>query len=109
MEFRRVLFRSIVNRTNEVLKTLSAEAIQMNEKSQHLQETSLYSSEKADQGDKLIANSMQQMEKMNEESAHLMESINELRDKSTEIDNIITMITQIAKQRKLLDIHATIE
>src|SRR5690625_3911569 len=89
---------SIVHRTNEVLQTISAEAIQMNEKSQHLQETSLYSSEKADQGDKLIANSMQQMEKMNEESAYLMESMNELRDKSTEIDNIITMITQIAEQ-----------
>lgn len=100
---------SIVHRTNEVLQTISAEAIQMNEKSQHLQETSLYSSEKADQGDKLIANSMQQMEKMNEESAYLMESMNELRDKSTEIDNIITMITQIAEQTNLLALNASIE
>src|SRR5690625_7251228 len=46
---------------------------------------------------------------MNEESAYLMESMNELRDKSTEIDNIITMITQIAEQTNLLALNASIE
>lgn len=100
---------NIVHQTNEVLRRIAAETDQMNEKSAHLQETSQYSTEKADEGDKLIVSSLQQMEKMNQESNHLMESMNELRGKSDEINNIITIITQIAEQTNLLALNASIE
>lgn len=100
---------SIVNHTNEVLQEIATETEKMNQRTEHLQETSQHSTEKAEEGDKLIVDSLQQMEQMNQESSELMQVMNELSTKSGEISNIITIITQIAEQTNLLALNASIE
>ena len=100
---------SIVNHTNEVLQEIATETEKMNKRTEHLQETSQHSTEKAEEGDKLIVDSLQQMEQMNQESSELMQVMNELSTKSGEISNIITIITQIAEQTNLLALNASIE
>ena len=100
---------TIVNQANEVLQKITATTNQMNDRSQHLQETSQFSTEKAKEGDKLIKDSLQQMERMNEQSSFLTQTMNELRTKSAEINNIITIITDIAEQTNLLALNASIE
>src|SRR5699024_5402713 len=65
--------------------------------------------EKASEGDKLIKDSLQQMERMNEQSNFLTQSMNELRTKSDEINNIITIITDIYEHTNLLALNASIE
>src|SRR5699024_4787894 len=89
---------TIVNQANEVLQEITTTTNEMNSRSQHLQETSQFSTEKANEGDKLIKDSLQQMERMNEQSSFLTQTMNELRTKSAEINNIITIITDIAEQ-----------
>lgn len=100
---------SIVNHANEVLQGIATATEQMNKRTGHLQETSQHSTEKAEEGDKLIVDSLQQMEQMNQESSELMQVMNELSTKSGEISNIITIITQIAEQTNLLALNASIE
>lgn len=100
---------TIVNHANEVLQEITTTTNQMNDRSLQLQETSQYSTEKANEGDKLIKDSLQQMERMNEQSSFLTQSMNELRNKSAEINNIITIITDIAEQTNLLALNASIE
>src|SRR5699024_8401444 len=81
----------------------------VNQANELLQETSQFSTEKANEGDKLIKDSLQQMERMNEQSSFLTQTMNELRTKSAEINNIITIITDIAEQTNLLALNASIE
>lgn len=100
---------TIVNQANEVLQEITTTTNEMNSRSQHLQETSQFSTEKANEGDKLIKDSLQQMERMNEQSSFLTQTMNELRTKSAEINNIITIITDIAEQTNLLALNASIE
>ena len=100
---------TIVNQANEVLQEITTTTNEMNDRSQQLQETSQFSTEKANEGDKLIQDSLQQMERMNEQSSFLTQSMNELRTKSAEINNIITLITDIAEQTNLLALNASIE
>lgn len=100
---------SIVNHANEVLQGIATETERMNERTEHLQETSQYSTEKAEEGDKLIVDSLHQIEQINQEASELMQVMNELSTKSDEISNIITIITQIAEQTNLLALNASIE
>src|SRR5699024_5207861 len=100
---------TIVNQANDVLHEITTTTNEMNDRSQHLQETSQFSTEKASEGDKLIKDSLQQMERMNEQSSFLTQSMNELRTKSDEINNIITIITDISEQTNLLALNASIE
>src|SRR5699024_3613865 len=89
---------NIVHRTNEVLQGIEKETVEMNKKAMNLQDTSSYSMEKADKGDQLIKDSLEQMQQMNQESSFLTASMNDLREKSDKINDIITIITKIAEQ-----------
>lgn len=100
---------NIVNHASEVLQEITTTTNQMSDRSLQLQETSSFTMKKADKGDKLIKDSLQQMERMNGESSFLTQAMNELRDKSAEINNIITIITDIAEQTNLLALNASIE
>src|SRR5699024_10208578 len=82
---------------------------QLNDHQQQIQEKSKLSTEKAKEGDKIIKDSLEHMDRMNEQSSFLTQTMNELRTKSAEINNIITIITDIAEQTNLLALNAFIE
>lgn len=100
---------NIVHQTNEVLRLITKETDEMNERSEQLRATSEETTEKANEGDELISDSMQQMEQIHTESTHLMNAMNELREKSDLINDIITIITKISEQTNLLALNASIE
>src|SRR5699024_5920603 len=88
---------------------ITTTANEKNDRSSDLQETSPFSTAQAHEGDKLIQDSLQQIERMYEQSSSLTPSMNELRTKSAELTNIITLTTDIAEQPNLLAVNAYIE
>jgi len=100
---------NIVYQTNQVIGKISQEMEEMNARSKTLQRTSEKTTQKANDGDALISDSMQQMERIHEESTHLVHAMNELREKSNLINDIITIITTISEQTNLLALNASIE
>lgn len=61
------------------------------------------------QGNKAVANTVNQMELIEQRSEHFSQIINELNANSNEIGSIMQMITDIAEQTNLLALNAAIE
>lgn len=65
--------------------------------------------EKANSGNQIVMDTVEQMNVLQQSVSGTAEVINELGEKSKEIDQIINLITDIAKQTNLLSLNAGIE
>lgn len=76
---------------------------------QSVTEASNKTVQKAESGNKLVQNTIMQMEKINDQVTSSYKQIQMLGEKSKEIENITGMITQLAGQTNLLALNASIE
>lgn len=76
---------------------------------QEVVECFVEASSKAEEGNKVITNGINQMATIRKNFTSVIHAINNLENKSKEIENIVGMITKIAKQTNLLALNAAIE
>lgn len=76
---------------------------------QDVNETSQLTAETAQSGNEVVMESSRQMEKIKKSSSYMEQIIASLGDKSSQISNVIAIITNIAEQTNLLALNAAIE
>ncbi len=99
----------IVHNANQILTTIFNKTEGMNDKSKDLHIASENATEKAGYGEKMILESIKQMETINLRSVQMSDSMGKLSDKSDEISDIVSIITKISEQTNLLALNASIE
>lgn len=99
----------IVHDTTQTLSDISSKTQTISHKAKELSLSSTDTSEKAEDGNRAINESIAQMETINTRSSHMTESMVALSERSEEINDIITMITNISEQTNLLALNAAIE
>lgn len=100
---------NIVHDTNKTIATISEKTDQISEKSQKLNTASNKTTERAEDGNKIIIKSIEQMETINSQATNMSESVEQLSKKSEEINDIISLINEISVQTNLLALNASIE
>src|SRR5690606_2813052 len=95
--------------TNEVIGTISKEIGQIAVSVEGVNRTSRQTSEVAESGTAVIGKTIERMDLIRKETASTSAIIHTLGEKSKEIGNIVSMITNVADQTDLLALNATIE
>lgn len=93
----------------KVLRHITTSAVLMAEQSSGMGEVSKQASENAQAGEKLVENTVQQINSISSSVAESSERIRVLDSHSAEIGNITSAMTAIAEQTNLLALNAAIE
>lgn len=99
----------IIHDTTQTLSDISSKTEAISRKARELSHSSTDTSAKAEDGNRAINESIAQMETINTRSNHMTKSMVALSERSEEINDIITMITNISEQTNLLALNAAIE
>lgn len=99
----------IVEEANTLLQHIGENSEHIQDQSHQLATVSQNTNEKSSIGATLIQESVQMMEQVEHQSITLAEKMDVLHQKSIEINNIVTMITDISDQTNLLALNASIE
>ena len=97
------------NQTTHSVNEISGKIIHINDEMQNVTAMTTKATSKAVEGHKVVAHAIQQMNLIENKIATATEVVNVLGNKSREIDNIISLITNIAGQTNLLALNAAIE
>ncbi|WP_179194921.1 methyl-accepting chemotaxis protein [Bacillus sp. EAC] len=92
-----------------VVKEISSGMEQAASSIQTVAENSLSTTEKAIHGNKVLVKTVEQMNMINDTVNNTSIIVNGLGEKSNEIGNIVTIITEISEQTNLLALNAAIE
>lgn len=98
--------------SNEALLAIKEINIGMEQAASSMQtvaDNSLSTTEKAVHGSKIIEKTINQMKMINTTVSNTATIVDSLGEKSNEIENIVTMITEISEQTNLLALNASIE
>ncbi|MCM3079484.1 methyl-accepting chemotaxis protein [Brevibacillus invocatus] len=95
--------------SQKVVRKMSSEISQISLLSQNLTTLSDEAVETSANGNQVVVQSMEQMKHIEETTNRIAQTVNELGNKSTEIEEIISVITGIANQTNLLALNAAIE
>lgn len=95
--------------TNQITSEISKGIDQIAVNIQTVAEASVDASEKANTGTVVVENAIQQMNMIHHKVQAAASVVNQLGDKSNEIGQIVSLITQIAGQTNLLALNAAIE
>ncbi|MCH1627972.1 methyl-accepting chemotaxis protein [Ferdinandcohnia quinoae] len=99
----------MVKQTTEVVKEVAASIQHIKTNSQNVAQTSSEATGVAASGEQAIQLSIQQMNQINESVTDLGHVVNSLGERSTEISQIVDVISDIAAQTNLLALNAAIE
>lgn len=99
----------VVHDTTGILTSISSKTGDIQDRVKDLSDSSLETSNKAEEGNKAIIESIEQMNTINTRSSHMTDSMLELSKRSEEVSNILTIITSISDQTNLLALNAAIE
>src|SRR5699024_2805784 len=99
----------IVHDTRTLLTAIQEKTEAISNKAKGLSNASNDTTNQAEDGNKAILESIEQMNTINTRSSHMTESMQNLSERSEEISHIITMITNISEQTNLLALNAAIE
>ena len=97
------------NQTTHSVNEISGKIIHINNEMQNVTAMTTKATSKAVEGHKVVAHAIQQMNLIENKIGTATEVVNILGNKSREIDNIISLITNIAGQTNLLALNAAIE
>ena len=97
------------NKTTSSVNEMSTKIIQINNEMQIVSDMTNKATSKAVEGHKVVGHVIQQMNLIENKISTATEVVNVLGNKSREIDNIISLITNIAGQTNLLALNAAIE
>jgi methyl-accepting chemotaxis protein len=97
------------NQANDIVKEILEGAEVISSGIQNASNVTEGAKEKAEEGEKVVQKTIQQMEVINEKSETVTKSMESLQEKSKKITSIIEIITQIASQTNLLALNASIE
>jgi len=100
-----------VNTSNssEMLKEVAESVKQVSENAHNVAQAASLATEKAQAGGTTIESSVAEIQSVNENIHQMAEKIKHLGARSKEIEQIVTVITQIADQTNLLALNAAIE
>ncbi|MCY6369398.1 methyl-accepting chemotaxis protein [Clostridium ganghwense] len=82
---------------------------QISENVQNITNISLKTFDKAEKGNKVVSSAVEQMNNISEKVSDSSKVVSLLGDKSSEIGNIVSLITTISEQTNLLALNAAIE
>ncbi|NLM67511.1 MAG: methyl-accepting chemotaxis protein [Enterococcus sp.] len=105
----------ILNQTNltqqadQHLNQISTHLNQMDKTIQHSNEMAIHSYEHAQSGQKIVDQTLKQMQAIHENTGQVNDIIHSLNYKSREISQVISIITRISSQTNLLALNASIE
>lgn len=97
------------SKTNSSVNEISTKIIHINNEMQMVTDITNAATSKAGEGHKVVGHVIQQMNLIENKISTATEVVNVLGNKSREIDNIISLITNIAGQTNLLALNAAIE
>ncbi len=97
------------NKTTNSVNDISTKFIHINNEMQAVTDMTGKANNKAVEGHEVVAHVIQQMNLIENKISTATEVVNVLGNKSREIDNIISLITNIAGQTNLLALNAAIE
>src|SRR5699024_1251187 len=100
---------NIIQDTKTIINAISKKTEAISNKAKGLSNASNDTTNQAEDGNKAILESIEQMNTINTRSSHMTESMQNLSERSEEISHIITMITNISEQTNLLALNAAIE
>lgn len=95
--------------SQKIVTKMSSEISQISELSQNVTVLSDAAVDTSAKGTQVVVQSMEQMKHIEETTTRIAQTVNELSNKSTEIEAIISVITGIANQTNLLALNAAIE
>ncbi|SET54630.1 methyl-accepting chemotaxis protein [Oceanobacillus limi] len=98
-----------VEETSEIVEEMSTGVQQIATNSQNVSATAIETSEKTSEGETRIQTAVDQMKVITDTVESLSGVVKGLGDRSTEINQIIEVITDIAEQTNLLALNASIE
>jgi len=97
------------DRSLEIVTTMSGEIGHISELSQNVTELSDEAVKTSSQGNQAVMQSLDQMKQIEDKTNRIAQTVHGLGGKSTEIEQIISVITGIASQTNLLALNAAIE
>ncbi|OEF96306.1 methyl-accepting chemotaxis protein [Desulfuribacillus alkaliarsenatis] len=100
---------SAVDETVNIVSDINTGIVRISENASEAYDSSYKSVEIADSGKVKIESSISQMEQINDKSHDTADKMKNLGQRSEEIGNIISMISNIAEQTNLLALNASIE
>lgn len=95
--------------SKEIVSQMSSSILHIKELSKHVTELSDETVQTSENGNQVVRQSIEQMKYIEETTDKISVTVNELSNKSTEIDAIISVITDISSQTNLLALNAAIE
>ena len=98
-----------VKKTTHSMNEISSKITHINNEMQNVTKTTLETADKALEGNQVVAHTIVQMNLINTKIDTATKVVSILDTKSREIDNIISLITNIAGQTNLLALNAAIE
>jgi methyl-accepting chemotaxis protein len=98
-----------VGKTTTSVNEISSKITHINGEMQNVTKMTLQTADKALEGNQIVMHAITQMNLINTKIGTATEVVNILGNKSREIDNIISLITNIAGQTNLLALNAAIE
>jgi methyl-accepting chemotaxis protein len=104
--------QELLMNSNEVTHTvteISSGMDQIARNVEYVNDLSMESAQKADDGSLVIEKVVNQMKSISEQTNHISYTVNQLGSKSDEIGQIISLITGVAEQTNLLALNAAIE
>lgn len=93
----------------EIVTKMSGEIVHISALSQNVTELSDEAVQTSSQGNQAVRESMNQMKQIEDKTNRIAQTVQELGSKSSEIENIISVISGIASQTNLLALNAAIE
>lgn len=98
-----------IEKTTSSVNEISSKITHINSEMQSVAEMTLKTADKALEGNQVVNHAITQMNLINVKIGTATEAVNVLGNRSREIDNIISLITNIAGQTNLLALNAAIE
>lgn len=96
-------------KTTSSVHEISSKIAHINNEMKNVTEMTLKTADKALEGNQIVTHAIAQMDLINTKIGTATEVVNVLGNRSREIDNIISLITNIAGQTNLLALNAAIE
>ncbi|WP_175428324.1 methyl-accepting chemotaxis protein [Bacillus solimangrovi] len=98
-----------ITEITNIIQQMTADIHQIAESSRHVTETATEATLAANEGTKSVQTSEEQMHYISEKMNDMKNSVQSLGTRSSEIENIIGVITHIAEETNLLALNAAIE
>jgi Methyl-accepting chemotaxis protein len=99
----------VTAKASRVVSQISSSMEQIKNSVQTVSQASMKAYKRAEDGDSVVKGAVEQMNKIEEKVSTSSNIVNVLGQKSNEIGNIVSLITQIAEQTNLLALNAAIE